>query len=312
VAQTEIRNPDAEDAMPQPELMAIGDSLYNGVRSLTIDKALAANSVPAQVARAFRWDFIVPDYPRAMLADFEKVFDDPLAGTLNLVKSAAANAHAWLADPSWSQQFLFHNLSIAQQVVRDTLTANYADALEVAQKLAAQGATLSLGELPKLYQALNTCFILNPQRASGDRRTAIDILAAAEPRRLLVNIGINDGLWTLLLMGDGSNYQTRIDPTAALRDLATALHIRCAKTERFYVNLFPKPSSIANLMPRTDGEYPSNGYFQQYLGRLIQAGGISGATMLEVDNWVRNDLNPRIRTAFASLGDRVHSSTFMR
>ena len=36
--------------------MAIGDSIYNGTRSLTTNAELAALSVPAQVARAFGWD----------------------------------------------------------------------------------------------------------------------------------------------------------------------------------------------------------------------------------------------------------------
>jgi lysophospholipase L1-like esterase len=289
-----------------PEMMAIGDSLYNGVRSLTIDADLAANSVPAQVARAFRWDFVSPDYPRVMLADFEAVFSDTLAGTLNLIRSATANAHAWLADGSWSHHALFHNLSIAQQVVNDVMTAKYADALDVAQQLASQGAALPLGRIPTLYQALNTCFVLNPQRKAGDRRTAVDLLAEAGPKRLLINIGVNDGLWTLLLMGDASNFKARIDPTAAMTRLAGELRARCGAIEHFYINLFPKPSAIANLMPRTDDENPRNGYFQQYLGRLIQAGGISGTTMREIDVWVDTDLNPRIRAAFQPLGARAH------
>ncbi len=288
------------------EMMAIGDSLYNGVRSLTIDADLAAHSVPAQVANAFRWEFVSPDYPRVMLVDFEKEFSDTLSGTLNLIKNAAANAHAWLADSSWSQNALFHNLSIAQQVVNDLATANYSDALAVAEQLSALGATLPLEQLPSLYQALNTCFVLNPQRVGGDRRTAIDILAAAKPKRLLINIGVNDGLWTLLLMGDASNYQTVVDPTAAMRRLAAALQAKCPDIEHFYINLFPKPSAIANLMPRTDDETPRNGYFQQYLGRLIQAGGISGTTMQAVDTWVNTTLNPAIKTAFQALGAKAH------
>ena len=121
--------------MPQPELMAIGDSLYNGVRSLTINNVLAAHSSPAQVAGAFHWDFVTPDYPRVMLADFEKVFCDPLTGTLDLIRNAAANAQAWLADTSWSQKPLFHNLSIAQQVVKDLTTANYTDSLVSVRRL---------------------------------------------------------------------------------------------------------------------------------------------------------------------------------
>lgn len=288
------------------EMMAVGDSLYNGVRSLTINADLAAHSVPAQVAAAFRWDFVSPDYPRPMLADFEKIFSDTLSGTLNLIRNAAANAHAWLADTTWSHQPLFHNLSIAQQVVSNVTTANYSDALGVAQQLAALGASLPLGKLPVLYQALNTCFVLNPQRIAGDTRTAIDILAEAKPKRLLVNIGINDGLWALLLLGDATNYQTRVDPTAAMLTLAGELQAKCTDIEHFYINLFPKPSAIANLMPRTDTENPSNGYFTQYLGRLIQAGGIADAMMREIDNWVDTDLNPRIRAAFQPLGARAH------
>jgi lysophospholipase L1-like esterase len=242
-----------------------------------------------------------------MLVDFEKVFADPIPSTLNLIRNAAANAHAWLADSVWSHQPMFHNLSIAQQVVADLTTAKYRDALATAERLASQGAMLPLGQLPDLYQALNTCFVLNPRRTTDDRRTAIDMLSDAKPKRLLVNIGINDGLWTLLLMGDATDFQARVDPTAAMARLAEALRDRCSDIEHIYVNLFPKPSAIANPMPRTDDETPNHGYFTRYLGRLTQAGGISGDTMRQVDEWVTNDLNRRIRTAFqAALGDRVH------
>lgn len=288
------------------ELMAIGDSLYNGVRSLTINADLAAQSVPAQVARAFRWEFFSPDYPRPILADFEHVFSDTLAGTLDLIRNAAANAHAWLASASWSQHAMFHNLSIAQQVVNNVTTANYSEALDRAEQLAALGASLPLEKLPVLYQALNTCFVLNPQRKDGDKRTAIDILAEAKPKRLLINIGINDGLWALLLLGDATDFQHRVDPTAAMLTLAAQLKASCSDIQHFYINLFPKPSAIANLMPRTDDENPRDGYFQNYLGRLIQAGGISGTTMREIDDWVANTLNPAIRAAFAALGERAH------
>jgi hypothetical protein len=59
-------------------------------------------------------------------------------------------------------------------------------------------------------------------------------------------------------------------------------------------------------MPRTDDQSPTGGYFQQYLGRLIMAGGIAGGTMREIDNWVNATLNPAIRAAFAPLGERAH------
>jgi len=57
--------------MPNPEMMAIGDSLYNGVRSLSINASLAQWSVPAQVARALNIPFTVPEYPRNVVVDME-------------------------------------------------------------------------------------------------------------------------------------------------------------------------------------------------------------------------------------------------
>jgi hypothetical protein len=295
--------------MAVPELMAIGDSLGNGVRSLTIDSDLAARSVPAQIARAFNWEFITPDYPRPMLADIEKLFRDPVAGTLSLIRDAANNAHAWLTDQRWSQHTMFHNLSIAQQVVKDTFTANYADGLKLATSIAALGATMPVGKLPDLFHALNTCFVLNPGRAPDDKRTAIDILASARPKRLLIHIGVNDGLWKLLLMADPTDFADRINPIADMRTLALHLKESCPETEHFYVYLFPKPSSITNLMPPWAGgdpPIPRDGYYDKYVGHLLGTGGITRAQMQQIDSWVQTDLNPRVRSAFGPLGERAH------
>jgi hypothetical protein len=295
--------------MAQPELMAIGDSLGNGVRSLTIDSVLAAHAAPAQVASAFGWEFITPDYPRPMLADLEKLFRDPVSGTLSLIRDAAINAHAWLADQRWSRQPMFHNLSIAQQVVKDTFNANYADALKAATDIAVLGATMPIQKLPELYQAINTCFVLNPSRTPNDKRTAIDILAAARPKRVLIHIGNNDGLWELLMMADPTDFTNRIKPIADMRTLALHLKESCPETEHFYINLFPKPSSIANLTaPWSGGDapIPSEGYFDRYVSNLLGTGSISRTQMQQIDTWVRDDLNLQVQTAFAPLGDRAH------
>ena len=293
--------------MTRPELMAIGDSVYNGVRSLTISRDLAAHAVPAQVARAFNWPFVTPDYPRPIIEDFEKgLFRHPLFGLLELTAHARANAEAWLAPGPWSAHARFDNLSIAQQTVTDVTRANAADALAMAQKLLAPGRKLALKDLNALYQALNTAFILNPSRAPGDSRNAVAILAEAQPRRIAINIGINDGLWNLVLMGDTKDYRTDIDPTAAMAGLAQALADHCDTTEHFYINLLPKPSALASLMPRKDDTTPVDSYFDHYLGRRLQAGEINRATMREVDEFVDTDLNPRIRQAFSALGNRAH------
>ena len=291
-----------------PEVMAIGDSIYNGVRSLTINAALAANSPPALVARAFDWPFVTPDYPFDMLADLEAIFRHPASGTLGFARSAAANAHGWLASPRWSAAPLFHNLSIAQQTVSDIWTANYKSAIKTASDLAVSGAALPIAKFPALYQALNTAFVLNPTRVPDDPRTAIDILAAEQPKRVLINIGVNNGLFTILLMADSTDYAHRMNPIADMRTLALHLKEACPHTQHFYINLFPKPSSIANLMAPWTGDpapIPNAGYYDRYIGHLLGNGGISRARMRELDDWVRTDLNPRVQNAYAPLGDRA-------
>jgi hypothetical protein len=79
--------------MADPKLMAIGVSLGNAVRSLTIDSDLAAHLVPAQVVRASNWEFITRDYLRPMLTNIEKLFGDPVARRLSVIRDAVGNAH---------------------------------------------------------------------------------------------------------------------------------------------------------------------------------------------------------------------------
>jgi hypothetical protein len=42
------------------------------------------------------------------------------------------------------------------------------------------------------------------------------------------------------------------------------------------------------------------------VGHLLGSGGITRAQMQQIDSWVQNDLNPRVKAAFAPLGERVH------
>jgi len=293
--------------MAAPEMMAIGDSLYNGFRSLTINKTLAAHSAPAQIAAAFGWEFVSPDYPWTMMLDVESVFRDP-GDITDLVRQATLNAHGWLVQQSWSTAPVFHNLSIGQQQVADLYTANYQAAVTTAGNLAAQGATLPVTQLPNLLQALNTAFVLNPTRVKNDSRTAIAILGEQKPKRVLINIGVNDGLWLLLLLANPTGFTSTFNPIPNMKTLALHLKESCPDTEHFYINLQPKPSAIANLMPPWvggDAPIPRNGYFDKYIGQLIASGGITGAQMLEIDTWINETLNPRIKEAFSVLGDRA-------
>ena len=121
-----------------PDVMAIGASVFNGVRSATITRALAEKAAPVQVARQMGWRIVTPDYPRPVLLDLEDLIRRIISGQqkLNLAEihqQVRANAEAWLADlpQGWSTQIVFDNIAIAQAGIEDLVTVN-AGALKAA------------------------------------------------------------------------------------------------------------------------------------------------------------------------------------
>ena len=287
----------------RPELMAIGDSIYNGTRSLTTNAELAALAVPAQVARAFGWNFRTPSYPRDVLFDLEDLFRSGRFDLDGLKQSVLDNAQAWLDQGRWSADDCFDNISIAQTTIADQASLTYnnnvskiAGLIEAVRD--AEGFDF-VGVLPALYEAVNASFLLNPSNDPASAfadRTPLEILAQRRPKRLLVNIGINDGIWTICLMATKDQFSPDAIATD-MHDLGVRLNDmrQAGQIDRVYLNLLPKPSCVANLMPRVDpGALPRGAdYFPEYLGRLGQIGGLSGAEMKTLDEGVR-DLNRRI------------------
>src|SRR5215471_14576199 len=109
-----------------PDVMAIGASVFNGVRSATITRALAETSAPAQVAKQMGWQIVTPDYPRPVLLDLEDLVRRLISGRQKLnpteiKQQVRANAEAWLADlaPGWSTRLVFDNIAIAQAGIED-------------------------------------------------------------------------------------------------------------------------------------------------------------------------------------------------
>ena len=153
--------------------------------------------------------------------------------------------------------------------------------------------------LPALYEAINVSFLLNPSNDPASTfadKTPLEIVAQRSPKRLLVNIGINDGIWTICLLATKDQFKPGAIATD-MHDLGVRLaDMRAAgQIDRVYLNLLPKPSCVANLMPRVDpGRLPRGAdYFPEYLGRLGQIGGLSGDDMKALDQSVR-DLNQTI------------------
>jgi len=193
----------------RPELMAIGDSIYNGTRSLTTNGELARISAPAQIADAFKWPFVTPTYPYDVLVNFETIVRNNEFSLAGIVNKAVANAQAWLALPSWSAVDRFDNISIAQSTISDQWTLKFSDQFPKIQTLidqlnnqASMATTDVINAFMDLYTAVNVSFLLNPGRDPASQwanMTPLDIVAARSPRRLLINLGINDGVWTICL-----------------------------------------------------------------------------------------------------------------
>lgn len=292
----------------RPELMAIGDSIYNGTRSLTTNAELARLSVPAQVARAFGWAFSTPAYPFDVLFNLEALFRADAFDLDTLKAAVVANAQGWLDRDCWADDDGFDNIAIAQTTIGDLSSSTYLNHVSRIAPLLARlrnASGIDFGALADLYEAINTSFVLNPRRDPASRwadKTPLEIVAERRPKRLLVDIGINDGVWTVCL----GAIKTEFDPAAiatAMHDLGERLaEMKAAgRVDTIYLNLIPKASCIANLMPRHDPDRPpgGTGYYAEYLGRLGQLGGLTAGDMEAIDeeivalnDAIRDDLGP--------------------
>ena len=307
--------------MARPELMAVGDSIYNGVRSLTIDAGMAKLSVPAQVARAFNWGFVAPDYPRNVLFDFERLMRQPDL-FLNLRQIIIDNVHDWLADKDWSQHDAFDNLAIAQAQIKDLTSFTYRDHVGQITRLldaVAGSANLQIGPLMDLHMAVNGCFLLNPANdgaAAVAPLSPLEIVALRQPKRLLVNIGINDGIWTVCLEATEDKLDDNL--AAILTQITGTLGPALLKlrqtnaVDNIYFNLLPKPSAVANLTPPRNPPAcpPANGYYPRYVGRLGQIGGLTSQGISDVDTKVAK-LNQDIRAALGAMFAPVGGLAFV-
>jgi hypothetical protein len=242
----EFREPAAGWSAPadarRPEVMAIGDSLYNGMRSLTLDAGLARQASPALVAAALGVPFAAPDYPRPLLvrldeatrttarlrpaaaggaADdgMEAVAAELLGGLGRVLADVRGNARFWVrrALAGDGAPRLFDNLAIAGAEVGHLLDVSAADwraRLRIwrpvvgrgADPLAWPGQEPAMGRgwgLADLHMAINGAFLLDP---AGDPRLAdlrpIDHVALRRPRRLLISLGASHGLARITAHGD--------------------------------------------------------------------------------------------------------------
>ncbi len=330
------------DHLMHPPVMAIGDSMYNGMRSATITREFAAKSVPALVARAIapEYDHRAPGYPEVLLMDLEQTLRDVDLGDLvsrmrRRLAAAMANAKRWADNVHVvpEEHACWDNLSISGALLEDLTDRSFAywdarmaelrpllDRVTSLEALSATGI-----DIMELHMALNGRFLLNPNRRPElNRLTPLDLVNAREPRRLLVNIGSNHGIIDITL--GGSEAQSPPDPNTGLRSLSAWAEAMSGFAERLIqlpksveqivVNTVVLPSSVPNLMYPYNlreiypGDLPQQqGYYPVYDNRL---GGpdsyvqYSGAEMRAIDGAV-TEINERMisrmQRVFDAAGD---------
>ncbi len=299
-------------------MMAIGDSLFNGVRSLTINQTLAQWSAPAQVARALGIPFASPDYPRNVVVNFEHWLAD-FPNLIGIVADLVGNIEFWDQNPK-SNLPQFDNIAIASTVYADlwTRTAHVAQT-EIAGLHASLGAGFNKAgtDIAGLFFAFNTRFLLNPTGDPGlADLSSIDIVARRQPERLLVSIGANNGLWEMGFAAEasagigGSTGPFNSQDLADLKTLISKLASLPRSVKHIYVNALPVPSMVANMMPVpdvSDTDPPGPGkYYPVYENRF----GFNYATLTS-SQMAANDaavtaVNTLLRKEAASADARIH------
>ena len=187
-----------------PPLMAIGDSIYNGMRSATIDAGKTKLSPPALIARGLGISsFKVPDLPRPVIVDLENwleycspILQVPLAATrirqdirdsIRFWATGEANA----ASPSGAR--VFDNIAFAGSTLQDMyeMTAEKADTAArslAVSALSADGIADLTANIGDLLINANARFTLAPDPELSEanpfrHKTSLEIVAMREPEQ---------------------------------------------------------------------------------------------------------------------------------
>ncbi len=75
-----------------PDIMAIGDSMYQGIRSLSFLPSVVKHSVPALVAEGLGKPMVVPDLQQPLLFDMEaELRNGGLLRLINVIRDDCLN-----------------------------------------------------------------------------------------------------------------------------------------------------------------------------------------------------------------------------
>lgn len=303
----------------QPDIMAIGDSMYQGIRSLSFLPSMVQHSAPKQVADALGMTMVVPDLQRPMLFDLEQEIRD--GGLLHLVESirntCLQELPHWPVNQPWSQHEAFDNIAVGgatiNSMLNDTDASHRNDFMKLSATLGQAGLSIKqlASTIGSLWFALNNCYTLNPRhRDEQVDKSQVQQVEDRLPRILLINIGSNEGVFKAGFLGDFS--QETMAGVAAIPSLLAPLAERLKalppRVERIVFNSLIQPRFIPNLMPGPDhqNDFPGDGYLVAYGPRITDTQTtISAQKMQEFDALIARvnaEAQDVLRTA---LGERV-------
>ena len=303
----------------QPDIMAIGDSMYQGIRSMSFLPAMVNHSTPKQVADAIGMSMTVPDLQQPLLFDLEaELRRGGLLHLLEHIRGACLdNLKAWPLDRPWSQHEAFDNIAVAgaeiASLYQDTDAKYFDQVRDLSAKLS--DTNLSLAELAttigNLWFALDNCYTLNPRHRDEQRsKSQLDQVADRQPQILLINIGSNEGLFMAGFAGDFSDQTLARVATIPdlLQPVAERLKALPERVERIVFNGLIRPRFIPNLMPSPEHEndFPGDDYYFAYGPRIGSTQtAISGAKLKAFDELIA-DVNARSQAMLKdTVGERV-------
>lgn len=293
-----------------PPLMAIGDSLYNGVQSLRINWWLSEWSAPTLVAlrmgliqekaadRQGRRSFYNPQYEGHGKAPNQIInygfnLERPSSGRavvefLKISSLLDEQAKALTRLKTYrppNRRAMVDNIAFSGANTLDLLywSPNYYQNLadEAIIKLE-PNLIPNVGALGDAFSYGNAAFVLNPMRDNClDSKTPLEQVELRRPKRLLVNIGANNGLYKVAFLGASvsddktcgseKNLMTKNGMPHCVAPISSFLGSRYEEDMRVlldrlsqieglqyvYVNNLVLPTQVANVVLK-DGRYNIN------------------------------------------------------
>lgn len=308
----------------RPPVMAIGDSMFNGVRSLTIRDELAAISPVQQFVEATGLPFRRPVYPRAVLFDLEDLARRGILSLFTLQSDISKNAKAWLASKPKSKPIFFDNIACAGADWSDLFDRRGGDARAEAQASFAQmqaSENLDLGAAARLWFSLNDAFLLDPSAGSAFAETAqlsqLEQVASRLPERLLVNIGANEGLFRFGMLGAYDSKDLDFATCPGAREIVRqaqrlgqflAAHLR-NDLKFVYFNTLIRPRAVPNLAPYQDADFLDNAvrrklngkYYSEYSTKVALRAPVTPKAMKAYDQVIKTANDEAVKAIQAEL-----------